>query len=82
MFYNLPYKEVIMKYLLILVLFISVSVAQTKYGYGNIDMHGGKKESLIEKKKQNFSNKDLGKSSFLSEKKKETEKDKKVKKNK
>ena len=82
MFYNLTHKEVIMKYLFVLVLFISVSVAQTKYEYGNIDMHGGKKESLVEKKNQKFDNKNVGMSNFLNSKNRELKKDKKVKKNK
>jgi len=72
-----------MKYLLVLLLFLSVSIAQTKYGYGNIDMHGGKKESLIEQKNQKFSNKNLGMSNLLkNKKKKELKKNKKVKNNK
>ena len=71
-----------MKYLLILSLSIVISFAQTKYGYGNIDMHGGKKESLIQEKGSHFSNKSIGLSNALDKKKKKVEKKEKVKTNK
>lgn len=72
-----------MKYLLTFIVFVTVSFAENTYGYGNIDMHGGKKDSLINKQNSGFGNKDMGVSNFLDEKekKKETDikKEKKVK---
>jgi len=68
-----------MRYLLISILLSIVGFAQTKYGYGNIDMHGGKKESLIQKKNSHFSNKNRGLASTIDKNKKKIKKEKKVK---
>lgn len=49
-------------------LLLTFSLAQGTYGYGNIDMHGGKTDSLTgqkDKKTDNFNNKNMGMSSFL-----------------
>lgn len=56
---------------------LTFSPAQSTYGYGNIDMHGGKSDSLIDKKDKktdNFNNKNMGMSSFLNKKKKKENK--------
>lgn len=58
-----------MKYILILIMFFTLSYAQTIYDYGNIDMHGGQKDSLINKNSQKFGSKDVGVSNFLQNKK-------------
>jgi len=74
-----------MKYLLIFLFFITASFAQSTYGYGNIDMHGGKKAPLINNKNSSFENKQMGMSNFLDKKptikeiKKEKKKQKEVK---
>mgnify|MGYP000297044120 CR=1 FL=1 len=70
-----------MKYLLILLLAI-YSFAASKYDYGNIDMHGGKKVPLVNKTSK-FGNKNMGMSHFLNTKeKKKSDKSEKVKKHK
>jgi len=63
-------------------LLFTISFAQQKYDYGNIDMHGGKKESLVNKKNK-MDNKKFGMSNFLSTPtKKDLKKETKAKKNK
>ena len=58
-----------MKYILILIMFFTLSYTQTIYDYGNIDMHGGQKDSLINKNSQKFGSKNIGTSNFLQNKK-------------
>ena len=70
-----------MKYLFTFILFVTASFAQNTYGYGNIDMHGGKKDSLIDQQNSSFGSKKMGMSNFLDKKeKKEDETIKKEKK--
>lgn len=58
-----------MKYLLIIMVMITMVLAQGKYGYGNIDMHGGKGDSITGEKSNNFANKNIEMSNFLDDKK-------------
>ncbi len=68
-----------MKYILTFILLFTVSFAQQKYDYGNIDMHGGKKAPLLDNNKK-FSNLNMETSIFLNtKKKKESKKITKVK---
>lgn len=70
-----------MKYIIILFTLFSTAFSQTIYDYGNIDMHGGKKSSLVDKKSKGLKDSKMGLSNFLDEKKqKENNKNKNNKK--
>lgn len=58
-----------MKYIVAVIFFLTLSFSQNTYGYGDIDMHGGKKDSLTDNKDKSmsgFSNQNM--SNFLGKK--------------